>query len=235
MSAPNRNPTTIPIDLLSNNRTWADRLRTEDPEFFQKLSHQQAPQYFWIGCSDSRVPATQITGLLPGEMFVHRNVANVMPPADLNSLSALQFAVDVLKVRHVIVCGHYGCAGVGAVLHGDRLGLVDHWLQNVEDVRQKHADELGALKDVSRQLDRLCELNVMEQVGSVCRATSVQDAWARGQPLAVHGWIYTVKDGLLRDLSLSVNGPSGPALGRPQSDLIRGAAVATGEIPAGDV
>ena len=152
------------------------------------------------------MPANQITGLLPGEMFVHRNVANVVPPADLNCLSALQFAVDVLQVRHVIVCGHYGCAGVRAVLNGDRLGLVDNWLQNVADVRQKHASQLDALPDAGRQFDRLCELNVIEQVASVCAAASVRDAWARGQPLAVIGWIYAVSDGLLRDLGLCITG-----------------------------
>ncbi|MEI7728977.1 MAG: carbonate dehydratase [Verrucomicrobiota bacterium] len=196
----------FPRHLLDNNRTWANRIRTEDPAFFQNLSRQQAPQYFWIGCSDSRVPANQITGLLPGEMFVHRNVANVVPPADLNCLSALQFAVDVLQVRHVIVCGHYGCAGVRAVLNGDRLGLVDNWLQNVADVRQKHASQLDALTEAGRQFDRLCELNVIEQVANVCATTSVQDAWARGQPLAVIGWIYAVSDGLLRDLGLCITG-----------------------------
>jgi carbonic anhydrase len=194
--------------LFANNRAWARRIRTEDPEFFQKLSHQQAPQYFWIGCSDSRVPANQITGLLPGEMFVHRNVANVVSPSDLNCLSALQFAVDVLLVRHVIVCGHYGCGGVGAVLRGEQLGLVDKWLEQVQGVRQKHAAQLAALADKTSQLDRLCELNVIEQVASVCNASSVQNAWHRGQPLTVHGWIYAVGDGLLRDLSICVTGTS---------------------------
>jgi carbonic anhydrase len=194
--------------LFANNRAWADRIRAEDPEFFVKLARQQAPQYFWIGCSDSRVPANQITGLLPGEMFVHRNVANVVPPADLNCLSALQFAVDVLKVRHVIVCGHYGCAGVHAVLQGRRFGLVDIWLQHVENVRQKHATQLAALEDQAQQFDRLCELNVIEQVASVCETTIVQYAWERAQPLAVHGWIYSVNDGLLRDLGLCVTGRS---------------------------
>jgi carbonic anhydrase len=190
--------------LFDKNRAWAERIRLEDPEFFRKLSHQQAPAYFWIGCSDSRVPANQITGLLPGEMFVHRNIANVVPPADLNCLSALQFAVDVLKVRHVIVCGHYGCAGVRAVLQGRRLGLVDTWLQPVEEVRRRHAAQLAALGDEAQQFDRFCELNVIEQVASVCQAASVQCAWARGQPLAVHGWVYAVSDGLLRDLGLCV-------------------------------
>lgn len=202
-----QNPMRALNHLFANNRAWVDRIRTEDPEFFRKLSRQQAPAYFWIGCSDSRVAANQITGLLPGEMFVHRNVANVVPPADLNCLSALQFAVDVLRVRHVIVCGHYDCAGVRAVLHGHRLGLVDNWLQNVEEVRQKHAAQLAELGNGARQIDRLCELNVMEQVANVCNASSVQGVWVRGQPLVVHGWIYSVSDGLLRDLDLCVAGP----------------------------
>jgi carbonic anhydrase len=193
--------------LFTNNRAWANRIRTEDPEFFQKLAHQQAPQYFWIGCSDSRVPSNQITDLLPGEMFVHRNVANVVSAADLNCLSALQFAVDVLKVRHVIVCGHYGCGGVGAVLRGEQLGLVDDWLARVREVRQKHAAQLAALAGQTQQWDRLCELNVIEQVAGVCSTSSVQDAWHRGQPLAVHGWIYAVNDGLLRDLNICVAAP----------------------------
>lgn len=199
--------------LFANNQTWAGRIRDQDPEFFEKLSRQQAPEYFWIGCSDSRVPANEITGLLPGELFVHRNVANIVPPGDLNCLSTLQFAVDVLQVRHVIVCGHYGCAGVRAVLQGRRLGLVDHWLQNVGNVRQKHALELAALGSEARQFDRLCELNVIEQAAAVCQAASVQEAWARHQPLWVHGWIYAVNDGLLRDLGLCVGGPEeiGPA------------------------
>jgi len=199
--------------LFANNRAWAGKIRAEDPGFFTDLCRQQAPQYFWIGCSDSRVPANQITGLLPGEMFVHRNVANVVPSADLNSLSALQFAVDVLKVRHVVVCGHYGCAGVRAVLRQDRLGLVDDWLEHVRKVRHKHASQLALLADDARRFDRLCELNVTEQVASVCGATSVQQAWRRGQPLAVHGWIYAVSDGLLRDLGLCVASPEelGPA------------------------
>jgi carbonic anhydrase len=193
--------------LFASNRAWAERIRQEDPEFFGNLARQQAPRYFWIGCSDSRVPANQIVGLLPGEMFVHRNVANVVPPADVNCLSALQFAIDLLQVRHVIVCGHYGCSGVRAVLHGDRAGLVDTWLQHVEDVRRKHASELAGLGDPARQENRLCELNVVEQVARVCQTRSVKDAWARGQPLAVHGWIYAVDDGLLRDLGLSATGP----------------------------
>ncbi len=197
--------------LFANNRAWAEKIRADDPEFFLKLSRQQAPQYLWIGCADSRVPANQITGLLPGELFVHRNVANVVAPADLNCLSVLQFAVDALKVRHVIVCGHYGCAGIRAVLHGHRLGLVDNWLQHVQDVREKHAAQLAALPDEAHQLDRPCELNVVEQVVNVCETTAVQHAWERGQPLAVHGWIYAVSDGLLRDLGLCVAGLNEPA------------------------
>lgn len=193
--------------LFTNNRAWAGDISTRDPEFFLKLSHQQTPQYLWIGCSDSRVPANEIVGLLPGELFVHRNIANVVPAADLNCLSVLQFAVDVLRVRHVIVCGHYGCAGIKAVLRGDRLGLVDAWLENVERVRQKHEAELDALVDATQRSDRLCELNVAEQVASVCATECVQKAWARGQFLAVHGWIYAVTDGLLRDLDLCVTGP----------------------------
>lgn len=192
--------------LFANNRLWAERLRAEDLDFFSKLSRQQAPQHFWIGCADSRVPANQITGLMPGEMFVHRNVANVVPPVDLNCLSALQFAVDVLKVRHIIVCGHYGCAGVRAVLNGERLGLVDNWLEQVQQVREKHVAQLAAMEDEVQQFDRLCELNVMGQVANVCDTAYVRYAWERGQPLTVHGWIYAVGDGLLRDLGLCVSG-----------------------------
>jgi carbonic anhydrase len=194
--------------LLENNRVWAGKIRAEDPGFFAKLSRQQAPRYLWIGCSDSRVPANQITGLLPGEMFVHRNIANVVPPTDLNCLSVLQFAVDVLKVWHIIVCGHYGCGGVGAVLRDDRLGLVDNWLQHVQDVRARHAGQLTALAGESQRFDRLCELNVIEQATRVCETTSVRDAWARGQALTVHGWIYAVNDGLLRNLGMAISAAS---------------------------
>lgn len=193
--------------LFANNRAWAAQLQAEDPGFFARLSGQQAPRYFWIGCSDSRVPANQITGLLPGEMFVHRNVANVVPPVDLNCHAALQFAVDVLQVQHVIVCGHYGCGGVGAVLRGDRLGLVDAWLDPVRTVRERHAAQLAALGDEAQRFDRLCELNVIEQVAQVCRAGSVRHAWSQGRRLAVHGWIYAVDDGLLRDLALCLTAP----------------------------
>ena len=175
-----------------------------DPEFFERLSRQQAPQYLWIGCSDSRVPANQIVGLLPGEMFVHRNVANVVVHTDLNCLSALQFAVDVLRVRHVIVCGHYGCGGVLAALRDDKLGLIDNWLRHVQDVRGKHWARLNALGSEPQRHARLCELNVIEQVVNVSQTTVVRDAWLRGQALSIHGWIYSLRDGLLRDLGMCV-------------------------------
>jgi carbonic anhydrase len=190
--------------LFANNRAWAAGLLREDPDFFSRLSRQQAPPYFWIGCSDSRVPANEIVGLPPGELFVHRNVANVVAHSDLNCLSALQFAVDVLKVGHVIVCGHYGCGGVQAALRGERHGLVDNWLRHVRDVHDKHQPGVDALGDWRRRADRLCELNIIEQVVNVCQSTVVRDAWSRGQALAVHGWIYHLEDGLLRDLGLCV-------------------------------
>jgi carbonic anhydrase len=188
--------------LFTNNRAWAAELLRVDPDCFARLSRQQAPPYFWIGCSDSRVPANEIVGLPPGELFVHRNVANVVAHSDLNCLSALQFAVDVLRVGHVIVCGHYGCGGVGAALRGDRHGLVDNWLRHVRDVHDKHQSRVDAMAGDDRRLDRLCELNVIEQVVNVCQSTVVRDAWARGQALAVHGWIYRLDDGLLRDLKM---------------------------------
>ncbi len=194
-------------DLFTNNRAWAGRMTDQDPQFFHRLAGQQAPQYLWIGCSDSRVPANEIVGLAPGELFVHRNVANVVVHADLNCLSVLQFSVDVLKVRHVIVTGHYGCGGVLAALRDDRLGLVDNWLRHVQDVRWKHQAELDALPDERARHRRLCELNVMEQVTNVSQTTVVRDAWARGQPLAVHGFIYGLEDGLLRDLEITVTQP----------------------------
>ncbi|MCX6926998.1 MAG: carbonate dehydratase, partial [Verrucomicrobia bacterium] len=185
--------------LFASNRAWSQRIREQDPEFFSKLSRQQTPRYLWIGCSDSRVPANQIVGLLPGELFVHRNVANVVVHTDLNCLSVAQFAVDVLQVQHIIVCGHYGCGGVGAVLRQERLGLVDNWLRHVEDVRQKHESRLLALPELAQQVDRLCELNVIEQVLNVSHTSIVRAAWQRGQTLAVHGWIYGLHDGLLHD------------------------------------
>jgi len=190
--------------LFDNNRVWAERLRRQDPDFFRKLSQQQSPAYLWIGCSDSRVPANEIVGLLPGELFVHRNVANLVVHTDLNCLSVMQFAVDVLKVRHIIVCGHYGCSGVGAALRGDRIGLSDNWLRHVQDVGQKHRDALAARSGEAAAGDRLCELNVIEQVANVCQTTIARDAWERGQALAVHGWVYGLKDGLLRDLGTTV-------------------------------
>jgi carbonic anhydrase len=179
----------------------------QDPEFFARLSHQQAPEYLWIGCSDSRVPANQIVGLLPGEMFVHRNVANVVVHADLNCLTAIQFAVDVLKVRHVIVCGHYGCSGVLAALRDDKLGLSDNWLRHVQDVRWKHRGQIDAIAAEVDQHRRLCELNVVEQVVNVSQTTVLREAWARGQDLAVHGWIYDIRDGLLHELQAARTGP----------------------------
>jgi carbonic anhydrase len=188
--------------LFENNRAWAAGLLRQDPEFFVRLSRQQAPPYFWIGCSDSRVPANEIVGLPPGELFVHRNVANVVAHSDLNCLSALQFAVDVLQVGHVIVCGHYGCGGVRAALRGDRHGLVDNWLRHVRDVHDKHRPGVDAIGDEGLRAGRLCELNIIEQVVNVCQSTVVRDAWARGQALAVHGWIYHLEDGLLRDLGM---------------------------------
>jgi carbonic anhydrase len=183
--------------LLESNKAWAAKMRAEDPEFFKKLSRQQAPEYLWIGCSDSRVPANQVTGLAPGEVFVHRNIANVMSHGDLNCLSVMQFAVDILKVKHIIVCGHYGCGGVHAALTGTRVGLADNWLRHVGDVAIKHSV--------------LCELNVIEQVINVCQTTVVQDAWARGQPLSVHGWIYGLLDGRIRELGFGVDAPEDAA------------------------
>ena len=191
--------------LFANNRQWAEDMRKQDPQFFERLAQQQAPRYLWIGCSDSRVPANQITGLTPGEMFVHRNIANVVVHADLNCLAVLQFAVDVLKVEHVIVCGHYGCGGVLAALRDDRLGLVDNWLRHVQDVRRAHQAELDALPGENEQHRRLCELNVLEQVTNVSQTTIVRDAWSRGQTLSVHGWAYDLKDGLLRDLQATTS------------------------------
>ena len=190
--------------LLKNNREWAAEMTRQDPDFFLNLSRQQAPEYFWIGCSDSRVPANQIVGLLPGEMFVHRNVANVVVHTDLNCLSAIQFAVEVLRIKHIIVCGHYGCGGVNAALRDDKLGLIDNWLRHVQDVRWKHQAELDALPDERARHNRLCELNAMEQVVNVSKTTVVRDAWARGQELSVHGWVYDLADGLLRDLGMCV-------------------------------
>jgi carbonic anhydrase len=190
--------------LLANNRAWAADKTRRDPNFFSRLASQQAPAYLWIGCSDSRVPANEIVGLDPGEMFVHRNIANVVVHADLNCLSTIQYAVDALRVKQIIVCGHYGCGGVAAALRNQRLGLSDNWLRHVQDVRWKHQGEIDALATEEERLNRLCELNVIEQVVNVSQTTVVHDAWARGQELAVHGVIYAVADGLLRDLEVCV-------------------------------
>ena len=190
--------------LFDNNRAWAADMTRQDPAFFERLAGQQAPEHLWIGCSDSRVPANQIVGLLPGEMFVHRNVANVVVHTDLNCLSVVQFAVEALKVRHIIVCGHYGCGGVLAALRNETLGLVDNWLRHVQDVRAQHESQLDVLASESLRHARLCELNVIEQVVNVCQMTVVRDAWSRGQRLTVHGWIYDIHDGLLRDLGMCV-------------------------------
>ena len=188
--------------LLDNNRSWARGVVADDPEYFSRLAQQQSPQYLWIGCSDSRVPATQITGLAPGAVFVHRNIANVVVHTDLNCLSVIQFAVDILKVRHIILCGHYGCSGVHAAMTKHRIGLSDNWLRHVQDVAAKHGSELSGLGEEARHR-RLCELNAREQVQNIVQCTAVQEAWERGQPLEVHGWIYDLKDGLLRDLQMS--------------------------------
>jgi carbonic anhydrase len=189
--------------LLANNQSWAAEMTRQDPEFFSRLSRQQAPGYLWIGCSDSRVPANQIVGLPPGDMFVHRNVSNVVVHTDLNCLSTVQFAVDVLKVGHIIVCGHYGCGGVLAALRDDKLGLIDNWLRHVQDVRWKHRDQLDALSGEAQRHNRLCELNVIEQVVNLGQTTVVREAWTRGQSLTLHSWIYDIQDGLIRDLDVT--------------------------------
>ncbi len=190
--------------LLENNKDWVDSVTKTDPEYFTRLAHQQAPEYLWIGCSDSRVPANQITGLAPGEVFVHRNIANVVVHTDLNALSVIQFAVDQIKVKHIIVVGHYGCSGVRAAQIKARIGIADNWIRHVQDVQDKHGKYLGEILKQDEQFDRLCELNVIEQVMNVCHTSSVQDAWARGQEVTVHGWVYGLKDGLARDLGISV-------------------------------
>lgn len=192
--------------LLASNQAWSERVHAEDPTFFERLSKQQAPEYLWIGCSDSRVPANQVIDVAPGEVFVHRNIANVVVHTDLNCLSVIQFAVDVLKVKHILVVGHYGCGGVHAALHGTRLGLADNWVRHVTDVAHMHTGILDSHGDPALKHDRLCELNVLEQVTNVCETTIVQDAWARDQPLAVHGWVYTLRDGRVHDLGISVAG-----------------------------
>lgn len=191
--------------LLQKNRVWADAMVAKEADFFKKLETQQAPEYLWIGCSDSRVPANELLGLAPGDVFVHRNIANVVVHSDLNCLSVLQFAIDVLKVKHVIIVGHYGCKGVHAAMTGTRIGLVDNWLRHVQDVAQKHERYLGDVLTSRQRSDRLCELNVTEQVVNVCQTTVVQDAWERGQQLTVHGWVYGLHDGLLRDLGMTID------------------------------
>jgi carbonic anhydrase len=190
--------------LFEKNKAWAERIRRQEPDFFLDLSRQQSPQYLWIGCADSRVPANQIVDLSPGELFVHRNVANLVVHTDLNCLSVMQFAVDLLKVRHIIVCGHYGCSGVLAALRRDRLGLSDNWLRHIQDVRQKHERLIAKISDDAQTAARLCELNVIEQVANVCQTTIALEAWERGQELTVHGWIYALQDGLLRDLNVTI-------------------------------
>ena len=194
--------------LFDKNRQWSEGIRRDDPEFFQRLSRLQEPEYLWIGCSDSRVPANQIAGLLPGEVFVHRNVANQVVHSDLNCLSVLQYGVDALRVKHILVVGHYGCGGVKAAHLNLRLGLVDNWLRHIQDVKQKHAAQLVPIKDDKALVDRLCELNVIEQVLNVCQTTVVQEAWNRGQELTIHGWIFGLDDGLVRDLGISIDTPA---------------------------
>jgi len=193
--------------LKDNNRNWAARKVSADPYFFERLTGQQAPEYLWIGCSDSRVPANEIVDLAPGEVFVHRNVANLAPPQDANYLSVLQFAVDVLKVKHILVVGHYGCGGVAAAVDGQRRGLVDHWLHPIREVYHDHRHELDAMAEPGARMDRLCELNVVRQVRNVASDVFVQDAWARGQSLCVHGWVYSIANGLITDLNITIDGP----------------------------
>lgn len=191
--------------LFEKNKEWSDKIRAEDPGFFDRLANIQNPEYLWIGCSDSRVPANQITGLQPGEVFVHRNIANVVVHSDLNCLSVLQYAVDALRVKHILVVGHYGCGGVRAALNNLRLGLVDNWLRHIQDVRQKHIQLLDKISDSHAKLNALCELNVIEQVMNVCHTTVVREAWDRGQDLTIHGWVYGLSDGIVRDLKMSID------------------------------
>ncbi|MFZ1752314.1 MAG: carbonate dehydratase [Caldilineaceae bacterium] len=193
--------------VFAKNQAWAGQMEKDQPGFFHTLARQQSPEYLWIGCADSRVPANQIVGMLPGELFVHRNVSNLVVHTDLNCLSVMQFAVDVLKVKHIIVCGHYGCGGVRAALLHSRLGLIDNWLRHIQDVAHKHAARLATLSTEEERVARLCELNILEQVQNVCQTTIVGDAWERGQSLSVHGWIYDIQDGLLQDLGFGVSAP----------------------------
>ncbi|MBI3285112.1 MAG: carbonate dehydratase [Burkholderiales bacterium] len=206
MTAQNKTELT-PAQLFENNRLWADAMRADDADYFRKLASQQSPEYLWIGCSDSRVPANELLGMLPGELFVHRNIANVVVHTDLNCLSVLQFAIDVLGVKHVIICGHYGCSGVHAALTKRRVGLADNWLRHVQDVHQKHERYLGETLPLRQRSERLCELNVIEQVVNLCQTTIIQDAWERGQQVTVHGWVYGLQDGLLSELGMTVSSP----------------------------
>lgn len=192
-------------NLLELNRAWAARVKQQDPEFFSKLSKQQSPRYLWIGCSDSRVPANQIVGLMPGEIFVHRNVGNVVVHTDFNCLSVIQYAVAILKVEHIILCGHYGCGGVQAALRNSQLGLIDNWLRHIKDVATKHKKILEVVSDEQSRFNQLCELNVIEQVNNICHTTIVQEAWRNGQELSIHGWIYGIHNGLVKDLNISVH------------------------------
>lgn len=194
-------------NLFENNRKWAARIKEYDPDFFTKLSQQQAPHYLWIGCSDSRVSANQIVDLLPGEIFVHRNIANVVVHTDLNCLSVIHYAVEVLGIQHIIVCGHYGCGGVKAAMENKEHGLIDNWLQHIRDVYHCHGQELDGMMDETKRLDLLCELNVIEQVSNVCHTTIVRNAWKSGRKLSVHGWIYSIQDGILKDLNVCITGP----------------------------
>lgn len=213
-------------DLLANNRDWAHRIKSQDPDFFAKLSSQQKPRYLWIGCADSRVPCTQLVDLMPGDMFVHRNVANLVIHTDFNCLSVMQYAIDVLQVEHIIVCGHYRCGGVQAALQNQHFGLIDNWLRHVQDIIVKYQNYLGRYPTETERLNVLCELNVMEQVVNVCENTLVRNAWLRGQKLTVHGWIYGVEDGLLRDLDLSLSGIEEMQAAVHQIDLKTGLIVA---------
>ncbi|MDH5509170.1 MAG: carbonate dehydratase [Nitrospinota bacterium] len=190
--------------LFSNNRKWADRTKVTNPDFFTTLSRQQNPEYLWIGCSDSRVPANEIVDLAPGEMFVHRNIANLVIHTDLNCLSVIQYAVELLNIQHIIVCGHYGCGGIKAALENREHGLIDNWLRNIKDVYRYHQEQIDALKDENERFDLLCELNVVEQVSNICHTTIVQNAWKSGQNVAVHGWIYGIEDGILKDLNVCI-------------------------------
>jgi carbonic anhydrase len=193
-------------NLFANNRKWAERMRNTDPDFFRKLSRQQAPEYLWVGCSDSRVPANEIIGKLPGEVFVHRNIANLVIHTDLNCLSVIQYAVEVLKVKHIIVCGHYGCGGVQAALENKAYGLIDNWIRNIKDLYRYHQADIDALPTEKERVNALCELNVVEQVANISHTAIVQNAWSAGQKLSVHGWIYSIEDGILKDLNVCITG-----------------------------